>query len=399
MSSDLRFRIEQRTTQPLLKAERPYEDFCLGWLNVLREGGLWHMWYAALDHNYKDDRDSYLCYARSTDGLHWERPDLGLFEYAGSRDNNILLNGADIGGLHGHHVFRDEQAPPEQRYKMAFVSCNMKGDRGSNRGKPRLETSPNPDESGGAPKRDGSRLGTPLGTPIEPAAWWVYGGVSADGLRWRILPEPLLKHNSDTQQAIIREPDRYRLYVRMWTVEPYGGYRLVGYTESKTFGDFPRPSVILAPDPRDPKDLHFYNSAATKLADGLVPSEVEGLYVMFPSAFYTGDGTVRPHLAVSRDGRNFQRAGREGTPIPTNREGPPNATVRVWGPHWGPPLLEPGAGFDDKGLYVAPGAIPGPRPGSWWFYYVGTRTKHDDNVPKNVRYEGGYGRFLLALER
>ena len=344
----LRFRIEQRTTQPLLKAERPYEDFCLGWLNVLREGGLWHMWYAALDHNYKDDRDSYLCYARSTDGLHWERPDLGLFEYAGSRDNNILLNGADIGGLHGHHVFLDEQAPPEQRYKMAFVSC---------------------------------------GLCDKDATWWVCGGVSADGLRWRMLPEPLVKHISDTQQAIIREPDRYRLYVRMWTVEPYGGYRLVGYTESKTFGDFPAPSVILAPDDQDPKDLHFYNSAATKgdpnpeasglgtpLADGLVPSEVEGLYVMFPSAFYTSDGTVRPHLAVSRDGRNFQRAGHK-------------------------PLLEPGAGFDDKGLYVAPGAIPGPRPGSWWFYYVGTRTKPDDNVPKSIRYEGGYGRFLLALER
>jgi hypothetical protein len=34
---------------------------------------------------------SRLCYAISQDGLNWEKPILGLVEYHGSRDNNILL--------------------------------------------------------------------------------------------------------------------------------------------------------------------------------------------------------------------------------------------------------------------------------------------------------------------
>jgi hypothetical protein len=325
MANDGRFSIEQRTTEPLMKAERPHEDKRVGWLNVVRDGGLWHMWYETFDHNYKDTRDSFLCYARSADGVHWERPALGLFEYAGSRDNNILIDGATIQGLHGHHVILDEDAPAAERFKMAFCSC-----------------------------RD-----CPKGT-----GWWACGAVSGDGLNWRMLPEPLLKHTSDTQQAIIREGGRFRLYLRDWTgAKAYEGRRVVSYSESASFDGFCPPRTILAPDEQDPQDLHFYNSAATKLRDDL--------YVMLPSAFYTADGTVRPHLAVSGDGVSFTRVGRT-------------------------PLLEPGPGFDSQGLYVAPGAMPGPVADSWWFYYVGTATKHDRSVDSEIGYEGGFGRFLLV---
>lgn len=33
------------------------------------------------------------CYAESRDGIHWERPNLGLVEYDSSTDNNISVGG------------------------------------------------------------------------------------------------------------------------------------------------------------------------------------------------------------------------------------------------------------------------------------------------------------------
>ena len=30
-----------------------------------------------------------------------------------------------------------------------------------------------------------------------------------------------------------------------------------------------------------------------------------------------------------------------------------------------------GQGFDSKGMYVGPGAVPGEQPGTYWFYYTG----------------------------
>ena len=36
------------------------------------------------------DREIGLCYAVSKDGIHWEKPNLGLAEYEGGKENNIV---------------------------------------------------------------------------------------------------------------------------------------------------------------------------------------------------------------------------------------------------------------------------------------------------------------------
>jgi len=59
--------------------------------------------------------------------------------------------------------------------------------------------------------------------------------------------------------------------------------------------------------------------------------------------------------------------------------------------------LDLGAGLDSKTLYVAPGAIPGPKPNTYWFYYLGSATKHGDNVPAKARKQGRLGRFLIEV--
>ncbi len=57
-------------------------------------------------------------YATSADGVEWERPNLGLYEFQGSKDNNISWT---PGGDRQTHVIRDETDPdPARRYKGIF---------------------------------------------------------------------------------------------------------------------------------------------------------------------------------------------------------------------------------------------------------------------------------------
>jgi predicted GH43/DUF377 family glycosyl hydrolase len=314
--------ITDRTTEPLLKAEKPWESFAIGFVRVIRVGDAWHMWYVAFDAaTYRSDTDYTVCYAKSADGVHWERPSLGLVEYNGSKDNNIIARN-DLGS----GVFLDPSAPPAERFKCVF------------------------------------------GRVIE-TSWCMFGGVSPDGIHWAQKPGLLLRRNTDTDNVCFYDESarRYRFYIRMWTGTDPKARRLVGYLESPTFAGPLDPNarrVVLAPDDADPKDLHFYNSAASKLG--------ESLYVMFPSGYTKGDDLVRPHLALSRDGVTWHRIGRG-------------------------PVLELGKTFDGCGLYVAPAPVPADKPGEFWFYYTGTDVPHDQNMPGKVHFSGGVGRFRVKL--
>jgi hypothetical protein len=55
-----------------------------------------------------------ICYATSKDGIKWEKPELGLVDYEGSKANNISWRGP-----HGAGIFKDRRDPdPGRRYKM-----------------------------------------------------------------------------------------------------------------------------------------------------------------------------------------------------------------------------------------------------------------------------------------
>ncbi len=317
------FHIRDRTEEPVLRADKPWEDMCVNAATVIREGKRWRMWYGAYDHTYKRDDDACLCYAESPDGLHWTKSNLGLVEYQGDTNNNILISAPQVGGFAFSSLFVDPNADPRQKYKMIWQRFH-------------------PQES----------------------AWWVYGATSADGIRWNLLPKALSPKNSDTVTVCIPDGGKYRLYTRLWDGGKFRGARVVGYTESDHFGDFPDPKLIFRNDQNDPEGMQFYTSAATKLADGL--------YVMLPAAFYTKNQTVRSHLAWSRDGVHFTRYGRE-------------------------PVVDLGKKFGTMGVYVLPGATPGDAPNTWWFYYLATEMEHDSR-PADVKGDGAIGRFLLVVE-
>src|SRR5690349_16756678 len=56
---------------------------------------LFKMWYRTgprIHHGpYVDGHASYSAYATSKDGVHWEKPNLGVLELAGRRDHNVVL--------------------------------------------------------------------------------------------------------------------------------------------------------------------------------------------------------------------------------------------------------------------------------------------------------------------
>lgn len=88
------------------------------------EKGLWEWWYWGYYRvpphgKYQSTEARANCYATSTDGVHWEIPNLGLYEWRGSRQNNIACDPNEPRTL--YHIIRDEQeADPQRRYKALF---------------------------------------------------------------------------------------------------------------------------------------------------------------------------------------------------------------------------------------------------------------------------------------
>ena len=104
----------------LLRFDRPWEGSEVTFITVLFSEGLYRMYYVC-NHG----REKYVCYAESRDGEGWDRPRLGMIEFNGSTDNNIMfdvqsLEKFEFTGFDNMSVFYDEcpSCPADERYKM-----------------------------------------------------------------------------------------------------------------------------------------------------------------------------------------------------------------------------------------------------------------------------------------
>ena len=70
-----------------------------GFLSVAREDGRFRMWYQDYwDQSMEPRKYTYgVAYAESEDGLDWHLPTIGLHEFKGTKDNNIVLLGQQGG--------------------------------------------------------------------------------------------------------------------------------------------------------------------------------------------------------------------------------------------------------------------------------------------------------------
>ena len=102
--------------------DKPWEGSMCDYHTVFQDGDLYRMYYTAYDlvvppeGGTKETHPLLCAYAESKDGIHWEKPNLGLCEFNGSKDNSIVWMGD---GAHDFDPFIDTNpaCTPEGKYK------------------------------------------------------------------------------------------------------------------------------------------------------------------------------------------------------------------------------------------------------------------------------------------
>ena len=296
-------------TEPVMVSDRPWEGNTVSTSTVLLEDGKYRLWYGAACGT---------CYAESSDGFNWEKPILNIQEHDGSTANNAVYSRNAAG-----NVFRDPSAPDSERYKLVDLEASWVH------------------EGKDIPEQEALRLREELmkvtATQEELAAKLsirgaVHGAVSADGLRWTAIKEPLFVKFCDTQNVVFYDPERKK-YVGYWR-DSAGRRRSIARSETEDFRHWPQPDLILAPDSQDAPTDDYYTNCYSPY-----PGKTD-LHLMFPAIYRRARDTVEVQLAVSRDERNWSWPSR--TPII------PDAPEYAGGIYPGPGLIELGA--DQWGL-------------------------------------------------
>ena len=374
-----------QSCEPVLTMDEPHEvqsqsSFGI-YSSVLKEDdGRIRIWYHARKGEDRSGLDqAYVGYAESTDGIHFTKPALNLFEEDGSTANNIVIPSK----LGGSSVWIDPNAPPEERYKNQSKVYN-------------------PDVS-----------------------MQFHMHSSPDGIRWKMFQNIELDRGGgwDTQSIIFWDPaiGRYVLYTRHWFAKRHGtaegneNYRTVRRLESDDLRGWDNQSIVMWPDevdlatyetdvplrPEGPDSpygrvpMDYYGASVFKYPDA------DGVYVMMANAnwyWYNRDPVVTTirddmdvlreetqringpsrfdaRLAVSRDGVSFQRCGGRR------------------------PFMSPGpeGSFSSRMVWAMPNPV---RMGDeLWIYYSGTNRDHDGLLdPAAEGHLSGIGRAIMRLD-
>jgi hypothetical protein len=112
---------EARLHHPVIKEtaivhDEPWEGNGSGYHSIFKDGDIYRMYYKAWQIKTSKTKtltpSIYCCYAESDDGIHWRKPELGLYEFRGSKANNIVFISGMMGGVDadgGHPaVFKDD---------------------------------------------------------------------------------------------------------------------------------------------------------------------------------------------------------------------------------------------------------------------------------------------------
>ena len=105
----------------VLRRQFPWEGtFAFGYVTVIKDGDRYRMYYRTYPGGETADGGTkeMTCYAESTDGIHWIRPELGLFDVLGTKKNNAVLAGM-APYTHNFTPLLDARpgVPAQERYK------------------------------------------------------------------------------------------------------------------------------------------------------------------------------------------------------------------------------------------------------------------------------------------
>ena len=288
-----------RKRETVLERDRPWEHDHVSYMATMQDGDKLRAYYRCGKIATKEAVTEVTAYQESADGIHWHKPDLGILEYEGSRDNNIVWLGPGANMA----PFRDDNpgVPADERYKAVVRTRDL----------------------------------------------WALA--SADGLRWRLLQKDPIStaRPFDSFNVSFWDPwrEEYVAYTRgkagtegsfVGPTGGTGGVRWIRRTTSKDFRIWSPPEDI---DTGVTPFEHLYTNSCVAYR------RAPGTYLMFPSRFvperepkpgwHGGSGVSDIVFMSSRDGIHFDRSFMEA-------------------------LIRPGPDQDnwhERGLYVDPGLI------------------------------------------
>ena len=280
--------VMKHAANPLFEEDKPWEkrlDNLYGNITYDREEGIYKCWYSpfivahatagrSLNERLKNlyeghpEQEMGVCYATSSDGIIWNKPNLGLVTYEGESANNILSR-----AVHGSGIFKDDQEPnPERLYKS--ISQGMKS------------------------------------------------SFSADGLNWSVpISINGVESAGDTHNNALWAPtlEKYVGFTRTWsktdrqivgpeTKTNHAWGREIARIESPDFEDWSQAEVIMRCDPWEQQPyampVFFYG----------------GIYIGLIAVHDQLSDRVWTELAVSEDTKKWERI-EQGTPlIPCSEE-------------------------------------------------------------------------------
>jgi hypothetical protein len=323
----------------------------MGSVHPIREG--LGMWYIA-PQRVEDAAgrlvgyDKLVRYAVSTDGRRFTRPNLGLVEFRGSRENNIVL------GLNE----RDGQGRPLNGPRGCSGFCVLDAER-----------QPVPHARG--------RYTALYGANASGRDGGLYLAWSDDGMRWNAYPENPLTPSSDTYCNVLFDPGRasYAIYMRPSSrpdgvrAGPQGVRSLVSRIESDDLihwsgervvfdtdeADAPAQGTVMADRAGNP-EIHV--RGRDLVCYGMTVTPHQGGFIGMAQIYDVRSGGMWCELVHSHDGVDWRREPRREPFIPL---GPPGA--------W------------DSGMvgFVAAGG-PAEVGDDWYFYYTGNNWTHHFNL-------------------
>jgi hypothetical protein len=281
-----------------LTFDKPWEGNASGYATVFQDGDLYRMVYRG--HRYIIDppplrqaQPEVVCYAESRDGIHWVKPELGLFDWPPTADNNGHKRNNIIwrGGAETHNFAPFKDANPACRADERYKAIG--------------------------------------GTTAS-------GGLltfkSADGIHWLPLSEkPVVTEGAfDSHNTAFWDADRqrYAMYVRYFSEGEFKGLRSIGVSFSSDFQNWSAPVGLsypgsppqqmytnqIAPYYRAPHLLlgfptRFVARPQSEHARRLEPVETRRQFAdsIESSGAYTGAEITDGLLMASRDGLAFRR--------------------------------------------------------------------------------------------
>ena len=261
----------------VLVTDEPWEGNTSAYYTIFQDGDLYRMYYRGSHADVETQKSLHpevTCYAESGDGIHWTKPKLGLFEYEGSKSNNIVWDGI---GTHNFTPFRDDNpdAAPAHRYKAIA--------RGRPRGKKGL-----------------------------------YAYSSPDGIHWRLLKdEPVITEGAfDSQNLAFWDPvshlyvDYHRTFIQTGSQRA----RAIMTCTSRDFVNWTEPTLLKYQDQEHP---HLYTNAIRPYP------RAPHIRIGFPTRYLPETSQVEPIFMSSRDGITFRRSLKPVIPrtAPADRDG------------------------------------------------------------------------------